>query len=75
MINTKLVVNHQGAITNVVARWPGSVHNSHLLKESYLQRALENHMLGEYFLIGDLFLSLSVCNATILQVKVYFTFP
>ena len=53
-INTQLVVNQRGAITNIFARWPGSVHDSQILKKSYQQRALENRMLGEYFLIGDL---------------------
>ena len=54
-INTQLVVNHRGAITNVVARWPGSIHDSRILQESRLQHVLENHMLGPYFLIGDCF--------------------
>ena len=73
-INTQLVVNHRGAITNVVARWPGSVHDSRILKESYLQRALENRMLGEYFLIGILLMSFLICNATTLHLYLLLTF-
>ena len=35
-LNIQAVVNHRGAFTNIVARWPGSVHDLRILKESTL---------------------------------------
>ena len=51
-INTQFVVNHRGAITYLSARWPGSVHDSCVLQESYLLDVLDEHLLGSYYLIG-----------------------
>ena len=52
-ISTQMVVNHLGHITHISARWPGSIHDSHILQESYLQDVLDANMLGNYYLIGD----------------------
>ena len=49
-----MVVNHRGFITQYSARWPGSVHDSRILNESDLQRVLDQHLLGNYYIIGDL---------------------
>ena len=48
-----MVVNHHGAITNLVARWPGSVHDLRILKESDLHLVLQSNLLGNKFLLGD----------------------
>ena len=48
-----MVVNHRGAITNLVARWPGSVHDLRILKESDLHLVLQSNLLGNKFLLGD----------------------
>ena len=52
-IVTMLVVNHHGALTYVSARWPGSVHDSRVLQESFLQDVLDWNLLSEYYLLGD----------------------
>ena len=35
------IVNHQGAITHLSSRWPGSLHDSRILQESSLQEVLD----------------------------------
>ena len=52
-LNVQAVVNHRGAITHLSPRWPGSVHDSRILKESDLQQVLDMHVLGSKYLIGD----------------------
>ena len=52
-ISVLAVANHCGAISYLSARWPGSVHNSHMLQETYLQDVLDRNLLGEYYLLGD----------------------
>ena len=52
-IATMVVVNHRGALTYVSARWPGSVHDSRVLQETFLQDVLDRNLLGQYYLIGD----------------------
>ena len=52
-INVQMVVNHRGFVTHYSARWPGSVHDSRILNESDLQRVLDQHLLGNYYLLGD----------------------
>ena len=52
-IATQLVVNHRGAVTHLSCRWPGSVHDSRVLSESYLQDVLDRNVLGKYYLLGD----------------------
>ena len=41
--------------TNVVSRWPGSTHDSHVFRTSSLCRHLEaqNHLLDDGILLGD----------------------
>ena len=34
-------------------RWPGSIHNTQILKESDLQQVLDQHLLGNKYLVGD----------------------
>ncbi|XP_030834470.1 putative nuclease HARBI1, partial [Strongylocentrotus purpuratus] len=48
-INVQIVVNAKSEIINVNAQWPGSVHDSRILRESGLDEVLENtegHLLG-----------------------------
>ena len=52
-ISVLAVVNHRGAITFLSSRWPGSVHDSHVLQETFLQDMLDRNLLDEYYLLGD----------------------
>ena len=52
-ISTQLVVNHRGAITFLSCRWPGSVHDSRALQESFLQDVLDRNVLGKYYILAD----------------------
>ncbi|KAL0153038.1 hypothetical protein M9458_051637 [Cirrhinus mrigala] len=42
-INIQLVGNADLIITNCVVKWPGSVHDARILRESALYRALQSH--------------------------------
>ena len=48
-INTQMVVNHRGSITNISARWLGSCHDSRILQETFLQDLIESPALGKYY--------------------------
>ena len=52
-LNVQAVVNHRGAITHLSPHWPGSVHDTRILKESDLQQVLDHHLLGNKYLVGD----------------------
>jgi len=51
-VNVQLVSDCTGYITNVVARWPGSVHDSTIFDNSHLRAKLESGQLKGY-LVGD----------------------
>lgn len=53
-LNVQLICDHRSSITNVVAKWPGSVHDSTILSNSTLPDYFENggpHRKG--LLLGD----------------------
>ena len=52
-LNTQLMVNHRGAITHLSCRWPGSVHDSRVFAESYLQEICDDKLLGHRYLLAD----------------------
>lgn len=52
-INVQLVCDQQNYISDVVARWPGSVHDSTIFDHSRLRAELETQRLGKGYLIGD----------------------
>ena len=52
-IATQIVVNHRGAIVHLLCQWPGSVTDSRVLNESFLQDLLDRNILGRYYLLGD----------------------
>ena len=52
-IATQIIVNHRGAITHLSCRWPGSVADSRVLNESFVQDVLDRNILGKYYLLGD----------------------
>ena len=50
-VNCKVVCNHQGIIFDVVARWPGSTHDSFVFR--VLTGRLAATSRGEWRLLGD----------------------
>ena len=52
-MNVQIVNNAQLHITNIVARWPGSTHDSHIWNMCGLNRALLEGALGAGWLLGD----------------------
>ena len=51
-INVQVVVNADSQFINIVAKWPGSSHDSRVLKESEIFRHLEQYNIDGY-LLGD----------------------
>uniref|UniRef100_UPI00358FC806 putative nuclease HARBI1 n=1 Tax=Myxine glutinosa TaxID=7769 RepID=UPI00358FC806 len=51
-INTQVVMDAQCRFINIVAKWPGSTHDSVILRESALAKRMETRM-GEEVLLGD----------------------
>lgn len=51
-INVQLICNAQYKIINVVARWPGSTHDSRILRESLIGQQFSNQQL-QGLLLGD----------------------
>ncbi|XP_064643104.1 putative nuclease HARBI1 [Lineus longissimus] len=54
-INTQGICDHKGKLINVVARWPGATHDSHIFKESQIGQHLSENNQGmrEGYLLGD----------------------
>uniref|UniRef100_A0A4W5MIM2 DDE Tnp4 domain-containing protein n=1 Tax=Hucho hucho TaxID=62062 RepID=A0A4W5MIM2_9TELE len=51
-INVQAVCNDKGQLTNIIARWPGSTHDSRIFDNSHLgamleRGACEGHLLGD----------------------------
>ena len=51
-INVQLACDAEGLFTNVVARWPGSSHDSYVLRNSLLYTAFENGSVNG-IIVGD----------------------
>jgi len=51
-INVQLICDQSGYVSDVVARWPGSVHDSTVFDNSHIRAVLETNPLDGY-LIGD----------------------
>lgn len=52
-LNIQVVCNAQLKIMDVVARWPGSSHDSHIFDNSLLRARFENNEFEEKYLLGD----------------------
>ncbi|XP_072050892.1 putative nuclease HARBI1 [Amphiura filiformis] len=52
-INVQLICNAHYKITNVVARWPGSTHDSRILRRSRIGMSFENGDIQQGILLGD----------------------
>lgn len=52
-LNIQCVCNARLQINDVVARWPGSSHDSHIFDNSLVRARLENNEFEEMYLLGD----------------------
>lgn len=52
-INTQVVGNAEPKICDVVARWPGSVHDSTIFNNSFMRARCENGEFRNKYLLGD----------------------
>ncbi|XP_041465700.1 putative nuclease HARBI1 [Lytechinus variegatus] len=52
-VNVQVVCDHAGKMTSIVARWPGSTHDSRIFSESSLKQQLEARAEGTGWLLGD----------------------
>jgi len=52
-LNVQAVCNANLEITDIVARWPGSVHDSTIFHNSRLRANFENHMYRNALILGD----------------------
>lgn len=52
-INTQIVCDSNLTIRNIVARWPGSTHDSRIFNNSNICYRLQNGDFGTNFLLGD----------------------
>ncbi|KAL4126786.1 hypothetical protein QTP88_010995 [Uroleucon formosanum] len=51
--NVQVVCNSNLEITDNVARWPGSVHDSTIFDNSSVLAKLENNEFGDCYILGD----------------------
>ncbi|KAJ1127263.1 hypothetical protein NDU88_005666 [Pleurodeles waltl] len=52
-INVQAIVDHQGLITNIVAKYPGSVHDSFIFRHSSINQHFQDGRYGNGLLIAD----------------------
>ncbi|XP_028413867.1 putative nuclease HARBI1, partial [Dendronephthya gigantea] len=52
-INVQGICDHKGKFTNIVAKWPGSTHDSHIFRTSSIGRNLEGTNFENGVLLGD----------------------
>ncbi|KAF4110753.1 hypothetical protein G5714_007784 [Onychostoma macrolepis] len=52
-INVQVVVDHRGMFTDMVAKWPGSTHDSFVWANSAAGQDAERGVLGRPFFLGD----------------------
>lgn len=52
-INVQIVADSKLKIRNIIARWPGSVHDSTIFNNSPLCAELENGLYQNFYLLGD----------------------
>ncbi|XP_035271766.1 putative nuclease HARBI1 [Anguilla anguilla] len=52
-INTQVVVDHNGLIVDVVAKWPGSTHDSYIWANSAVGQDAARGVFGRGFFLGD----------------------
>jgi len=53
MFILKVIINHRGAFTNLVTRWPGSVPDVRIFGESSVGFNIDHGAIEGYWLLGD----------------------
>ncbi|CAH1954211.1 unnamed protein product [Acanthoscelides obtectus] len=66
-INTEIVAEPDLKIFDIVARWPGSTHDSTIFKASHLRTRIEGRQFQNAVLVGDSGYQLNVYLITPLQ--------
>ncbi|KAJ1165265.1 hypothetical protein NDU88_005693 [Pleurodeles waltl] len=51
-INVQAIVDHQGLITNIVAKYPGSVHDSFIFRHCTINQHFQDGRYGNGLLVG-----------------------
>lgn len=52
-MNVQVICDADMYITNIVARWPGSTHDSHIFNNSVIKNKFENGEHEGFWLLGD----------------------
>lgn len=52
-LNVQTIADTDLKIRDIVARWPGSAHDSHILRNSRIYHSFENGAFGDNLLVGD----------------------
>ncbi|KAJ1198079.1 hypothetical protein NDU88_001923 [Pleurodeles waltl] len=52
-INVQAIVDHQGLITNIVAKYPGSVHDSFIFRHTTINQHFQDGRYGNGLLVAD----------------------
>lgn len=54
-INVQAICDYTGRFTNIVARWPGSTHDSHVFRMSGIRQTIEEkfHSINDGVVLGD----------------------
>lgn len=52
-LNTQVICSSKNYILDIVARWPGSSHDSHIFRNSFIKRRFEAGEFGDSVLLGD----------------------
>ncbi|KAJ1115083.1 hypothetical protein NDU88_003311 [Pleurodeles waltl] len=52
-INVQAIVDHQGMFTNVVAKYPGSVHDSYIFRHCTINQHFQDGRYGNGLLVAD----------------------
>ena len=52
-LNVQVVCDANNEFLNIVTKWPGSTHDSHIWNTCTLSQAFENHEITTGYLVGD----------------------
>ena len=60
-VNVQVTCDAQKVLTNVVAKWPGSTHDSCILPQSSIGRKLQAGVVMDEWLLGKICASENIC--------------